>query len=61
MGGGTYQEHERGEEEEPKVICLPVRERGFFEHPTVTHAAAVSNFAIDCAIKNTLTRKTYEI
>ena len=38
MGGRTYQEHERGEEEEPEVVCLAVRERGFFEHPAVAHA-----------------------
>jgi hypothetical protein len=36
--GRTYQEHERGEKEEPKVIRFTVRERRFFEHATITHA-----------------------
>ena len=33
-----YEEHERREEEEPKVVRFTVRERGLFEHAAVAHA-----------------------
>jgi len=37
----AYQEHERGKEEEPKVVSSPVCERGLFEHAAITHAVVV--------------------
>ena len=42
-GRGLYQEHERREEEKPKVVCFTVRERGLFERATVAHAVLSEN------------------
>ena len=41
--GGPYQEHERREEEEPKVVRFTIRERGLFEHATVPHTVLSEN------------------
>jgi hypothetical protein len=38
-----YQEHERREEEKPKVVRFTVREGGLFEHATVAHAVLSEN------------------
>ena len=39
---GTYQEHDGGLEEQPEVVCFPVRERGFFKHLAISHAGKQS-------------------
>lgn len=34
----TYEEHSSGLEEQPEVVRLPVRKRGFFDHAAISHA-----------------------
>ena len=51
-GGGPYQEHERREEEEPKVVRFTVRERGLFEHAAVAHAVLSENMSHESSARD---------